>query len=99
MGILDIPHLHLIDYTFQSKEENQKAKSIYQKRKVKNLKNIIRRKKADYEEFTQVLPPRARKNDYQWEKSMDWNEWKETELSGIDFLHVYYLLEKNGWTL
>ncbi|WP_456400121.1 hypothetical protein [Persephonella sp.] len=93
----DTPLLYMTDYTHQSKEENQKAERILTKRKVKNLKNILRRKPAEYEEYTQILPPRARKNDYQWEKAMDWNEWKETELSGIDFLHIFYLGEKYIW--
>ena len=99
MGVVDIPELHLFDYTYQSEAENKKANVQFRKRKVKNIKDILRRRPAEYEEFEEILPPRARKNDYQWEKAMDWNEWKETELSGIDFLHVYYLLEKRGWKL
>jgi len=92
-----IPFLYMTDYTHQSKEENQKAEKIFAKRTVKNLKNLLRGKPAEYEEYTQILPPRVRKNDYQWEKAMDWNQWKETELSGIDFLHIYYLGEKYIW--
>ncbi len=97
MGAIDIHELHLFDYTYQSEAENKKANVQFRKRKVKNIKDILRRRPAEYEEFEEILPPRARKNDYQWEKAMDWNEWKETELSGIDFLHVYHLLEKKGW--
>ena len=97
LGYDAVPKWCLIDYTYQSKKEHYLVEKIFPKRKVKNIKDIIRRRPAEYEEFTQILPPRTRKNDYQWEKAMDWNEWKETDLSGIDFLHVYYFLERRKW--
>ncbi|SNZ08869.1 hypothetical protein SAMN06265182_1402, partial [Persephonella hydrogeniphila] len=43
---------------------------------------------AEYEEYEYIVPPRFRKNDYQWEKALDQTEWKDTPLAGIDFLHV-----------
>ena len=64
------------------------------KQTVYNLKDLVRRKPAEYKEYPFILPPRFRKNDYQWEKALDQDEYKETELSGIDFLHAYYLLKR-----
>ncbi|RUM51121.1 MAG: hypothetical protein DSY47_00090 [Hydrogenothermus sp.] len=94
MGDFETAYMHLTDYTYQSKEHNKKAELKFKKRIVKNLKDVIRRRPAEYEEFTEILPPRTRKNDYQWEKSMDWNEWKDTPLAGIDFLHVLSKISK-----
>ncbi|SNZ07679.1 hypothetical protein SAMN06265182_0963, partial [Persephonella hydrogeniphila] len=49
---------------------------------------------AEYEEYEYIVPPRFRKNDYQWEKALDQAEWKDTPLAGIDFLHVLSKISK-----
>jgi len=61
----------------------------------KNLKNMLRFRKSTEYYSKVVIPPRCRRNDYQWEKALNGNEYNySSHLAGIDFLHLIYLLEK-----
>jgi len=82
-----ILYLWLTDYTHR----NKKPKSIpIEKIKVYNIKDLIRRKKKPYYyEYTKIVPPRFRWNDYQWEKDLLSDEWNYSILSGIDYIVVY----------
>jgi len=60
-------------------------------------KDYILRKATEYYSKV-IIPPRCRRNDYQWEKALNGNEYKyNSHLAGIDFLHLIYLLRgRNG---
>jgi len=64
----------------------------------KNLKDLLRLRKATEYYSKVIIPPRCRRNDYQWEKALNGNEYKyNSHLAGIDFLHLIYLLRgRNG---
>ncbi|WP_457641442.1 hypothetical protein [Persephonella sp.] len=67
----------------------------HSKQTVYNIKDLIRRKPAKYKEYSFILPARFRRNDYQWEKALNNDEYNLSVLSGIDFLHAYYLLRRS----
>ena len=89
-GIKDVVKLWLNDYLSQDKINPYK----HTKQTVYNIKNLIRKKPAKYKEYSFILPARFRKNDYQWEKALNNDEYNLSVLSGIDFLHAYYLLRR-----
>ncbi len=86
-GNKEIALLFLKDYTHKNKEPIP-----VEQIRVKNLKDLIRGKKADYLEFKKILPPRVIQNDYLWEKPFNEIQYYETPLAGIDFIRVYSLL-------
>ncbi len=83
-----ITYVWASDYTKQSITEHNKINALFKKQKVKNIKNILRRKPADYEEYTEIIPPRFRRNDYQWEKPLNEAEFNNSHVSGVEFLHI-----------
>ena len=59
-----------------------------------NFLETVQKKHVEYVKYVKILPSRVLSNDYIWEKLLNRNQFYVSGITGIDFIHLYKLVDQ-----